>query len=140
MNLISSKIVKHVDVLKLFASIALWTVGLQQLLHHDATTHCCETLVRTLAMRWASDHFPMLPSYFCCTCHGDVGMILRWFPVAFLRLLIHSWNPIRYYHFGSKWTWEQWELKGSSTFLKNPELPNWSLPTGCSLTSYPGLR
>ena len=28
-NLISSKIVKHVDVLKLFASIALGTLGLQ---------------------------------------------------------------------------------------------------------------
>ena len=32
MNLISSKIAKHMDVLKLFASIALGTVGLQQLL------------------------------------------------------------------------------------------------------------
>jgi len=31
MNLISSKIAKHVDVLKLFASIALRIAGLQQL-------------------------------------------------------------------------------------------------------------
>jgi len=30
MNLISSKIAKHVDVLKLFASMALRTVGPQQ--------------------------------------------------------------------------------------------------------------
>ena len=62
MNLISSKIAKHVDVLKLFASIALRTVGLQQLLHYDVTTHCCETLAQTLAMWWPSEHFPMLPS------------------------------------------------------------------------------
>jgi len=33
MNLISSKITKHVDVLKLFTNIALRTVGQQQLLH-----------------------------------------------------------------------------------------------------------
>jgi len=63
MNSVSSKIAKHVDVLKLFASIALRTVGLQQLLHYDATTHCCETFAQTLAMWWASDHFPMLPLY-----------------------------------------------------------------------------
>jgi len=65
MNLISSKIAKHVDVqlLKLFASIALRTVGLQQLLHYDVTTHCCATLAQTLAMWWASDHFPMLSPY-----------------------------------------------------------------------------
>jgi len=44
MNLISSKIAKHVDVLKLFASIALRTVSLQQLLNYDVTTDCCETL------------------------------------------------------------------------------------------------
>jgi len=37
------------------ASIALWSVGLQQLLHHHVTTHCCETLAQTLAMWWASD-------------------------------------------------------------------------------------
>jgi len=36
MNLISSKIAKHVNVLKLFTNIALRTVGLQQLLHCDA--------------------------------------------------------------------------------------------------------
>jgi len=48
MNLISSKIAKHVDVLKLFASIALRTVSLQQLLHYDVTTRCCETLAHTL--------------------------------------------------------------------------------------------
>ena len=49
-------------VLKLFASIALRTVGLQQLLHYYVTTHCA-TLAQTLAMWWASDQFPMLPSY-----------------------------------------------------------------------------
>jgi len=50
MNLISSKIAKHLDVLKLFASIALRTVGQQQLLHYDVTTHCCETLAQVLAV------------------------------------------------------------------------------------------
>ena len=45
------------------ASNALRTVGLQQLLHYDVTTHCCETLAQTLAMWWVSDSFPMLPSY-----------------------------------------------------------------------------
>jgi len=35
MNLISSKIAKHVDVLKLFSNIALRTVGPQQLLHYS---------------------------------------------------------------------------------------------------------
>jgi len=44
-------------VLKLSASIALRTVGLQQLLHYDVTTHCCETLAQTLAMLWAIDNF-----------------------------------------------------------------------------------
>jgi len=63
MNLISSKIAKHLDVLKLFASIALRTVGLQQLLDYDVTTHCCEILTQVLAVWWASDHFPMLPLY-----------------------------------------------------------------------------
>jgi len=60
-NSISSKITKHVDVLKLFASIALTTVGL--LLHYDITTHCCKTLAQVLAMWWASGHFPILPLY-----------------------------------------------------------------------------
>jgi len=45
------------------ASIALRTVGLQQLLHYDVTTHFCETLAQTLAMWLASEHFPMPPSY-----------------------------------------------------------------------------
>jgi len=63
MNLISSKIAKHVDVLKMFASIALRPVGLQQLLHYVITTHCWETLAQTLAMWWASEHFPTLPSH-----------------------------------------------------------------------------
>jgi len=31
-----------------------WAVDLQQLLHYDVTTHCCETLAQTLAMWWAS--------------------------------------------------------------------------------------
>ena len=48
MNLTSSKIAKHADVLKLFASIALRIVRLQQ--SYDVTTHCCETLAQTLAM------------------------------------------------------------------------------------------
>ena len=51
------------DILKLFASTALRTVGLQQLLHYDVTTHCCATLAQTLAMLQASDNFPMLASY-----------------------------------------------------------------------------
>ena len=38
------------DLLKLFASIALRPIGLQQLLHYDVTTHCCETLTQTVAM------------------------------------------------------------------------------------------
>ena len=46
-----------------FASIALRTVGLEQLLHYEVTTHCCETLAQTLAMWWARDHLPMLPLY-----------------------------------------------------------------------------
>jgi len=50
MNLISSKIAKHVDVLKLFARIALRPVSPEQLLHYDVTTHSCETLVHALAM------------------------------------------------------------------------------------------
>jgi len=63
MKLISSKIAKHVNVLKLFASIALRTVGPQQLHHYDVTTHCCETLAQALAMWWAIDFSPMQPSY-----------------------------------------------------------------------------
>ena len=50
MNLISSKIAKHVDVLKTFASIALRPVSTEQLLHYDVTTHSCETLAHALAM------------------------------------------------------------------------------------------
>ena len=50
MNLISSKIAKHVDVLKLFASIALRAVIPEQLLHYDVATHSCETLAQALAM------------------------------------------------------------------------------------------
>jgi len=67
MNLISSKIAKHVDVLKLFISLAVRTVGLQQLLHYDAglTTHFCERLPQILAVWLASDHlhFARLSSY-----------------------------------------------------------------------------
>jgi len=51
MNLISSKIANHVDVLKLFTSIALRIVGLQQLFHYDVTTHCCEILAQILT-KW----------------------------------------------------------------------------------------
>jgi len=50
MKLISSKFAKHVDVLKLFASIALSPVSTEQLLHYDVTTHSCETLAHALAM------------------------------------------------------------------------------------------
>ena len=50
MNLISSKIAKYVDVLKLFASIALRPVSPEQLLHYDVTTHTCETLAHALVM------------------------------------------------------------------------------------------
>jgi len=56
MKIISSEIAKHMDVLKLFVSIALRTVGPQQLLHYDVTTHCCETSDQTLVMWQASDH------------------------------------------------------------------------------------
>jgi len=48
------------SVHKLFASIALTTVGLQQLLHCDVTSHCCETFAQAIAMPCESDHFPML--------------------------------------------------------------------------------
>ena len=58
----SSKIAKHVDVLKLFASIVLRTVRQQQLQHFDVTTHCFETLAQIRVMWRASEHFPMLPS------------------------------------------------------------------------------
>jgi len=50
MNLISAKIAKHVDALKLFSNIALRTGGLQQLLDYDVTSHCFETLAHTLGM------------------------------------------------------------------------------------------
>ena len=63
MSLFSSKIAEHMDILNLFTSIALRIVGLQQLLHYDVTTHCCETLAQALALWWAIDHFPMQPSY-----------------------------------------------------------------------------
>ena len=63
MSLISSKIARHEDVPKLFARIALRTIGLQQLLHYDVITHCCETLAQVLAMLRASDLFPMQPLY-----------------------------------------------------------------------------
>ena len=63
MNLISSKIAKHGDVLKLFASIALRTVDLHQLSQYDVTSDCCERLAQTLAVWRARDHFPILPSY-----------------------------------------------------------------------------
>ena len=48
--LISSKIAKHVDVIKLFASIGLRPVSPEQLLHYDVTTHTCETLAHALVM------------------------------------------------------------------------------------------
>ena len=38
--------------------------------------------------------------------------------------LSHSWNPDRYYHSGSEWTWEQWQLKGSSTFPRTIVIPD----------------
>jgi len=52
MNLITSKFAKHVDVPKFLASIALRTEGLHcSNFYIDVTTHCCETLAHTLAMR-----------------------------------------------------------------------------------------
>ena len=69
MNLISWKIAKHVDVLKLFASIALKPVSLEQLLHYDVTTHSCETWMGYLPQIWSDKstlhhfHFLILPSY-----------------------------------------------------------------------------
>jgi len=62
MNLISSKIAKHMDVLKLFARIVLRKVGPQQLQHNDVTTNCCETLAQALALWRTIFYFPMLPS------------------------------------------------------------------------------
>ena len=50
MNLNSSKISKHLDVLKLFASTALRPVSPEQLLYYDVTTHSCETLAHALVM------------------------------------------------------------------------------------------
>jgi len=49
-KIISLKIAKPVDVLNLFASIALRPVGLQQLLQYDVIIHCCKTIGQTLAM------------------------------------------------------------------------------------------
>ena len=63
MKLISSKIAKHVNVPMFFVSIALRTVGLQQLLHYDVTTHCYKTLAQAFAMWCASDHILLLRSY-----------------------------------------------------------------------------
>jgi len=34
---------------KVVCQLALGIVGLQQLLHYDVTTHCCETLAQPLA-------------------------------------------------------------------------------------------
>jgi len=48
--MISPKIARHVDVLKLFAGIALRPISPEQLLHYDVTTHSCEALVHTLVM------------------------------------------------------------------------------------------
>ena len=47
MNLISSKIAKHVDVLKLFASIALRPVSPEQLLHY----RCNNPFLRNIIAR-----------------------------------------------------------------------------------------
>jgi len=44
LNLISSKTAKHVDVLKLFASIALMPVSPEQLLHYDVTARSCHVV------------------------------------------------------------------------------------------------
>ena len=63
LNQLKNSKTRGCTVLELFASIALRTVGLQQFLHYNVTTHCCETLAQTLAMWWASEHFPLLPSY-----------------------------------------------------------------------------
>ena len=38
--------------------------------------------------------------------------------------LSHSWHPDRYYHSGSEWTWEQWQLKGSSIFSRTIVIPD----------------
>jgi len=50
MNLNSSEIAKHVDILKLFGTIALRPVSPEQLLYYDVTTHSCETLAHALVM------------------------------------------------------------------------------------------
>ena len=36
--------------------------------------------------------------------------------------LIHSWDPNRYYHSESKWTWEQWQWKA---IPHSPKLQDW---------------
>ena len=63
LNQLKNRKIRGCTVLELFASIALRTVGLQQLLHYDVTTHSCETLAQTIAIWWASEHFPILPPY-----------------------------------------------------------------------------
>ena len=50
LNQLKNSKTRGCTVLELFASIALRTVGLQQFLHYNVTTHCCETLAQTLAM------------------------------------------------------------------------------------------
>jgi len=60
LNQLKNRKTRGCTALEFFASIALRTVGLQQLLHYDVTTHSCETLAQTLAMWWASEYFPTL--------------------------------------------------------------------------------
>ena len=49
--------------------------------------------------------------------------------------LTHRWDPIRYYHSRSEWTWEWWQWRGTP---HSPVCQNWSLTIRCSLVSYPG--
>jgi len=73
----------YCTVLELFANIAIRTVGLHQLLHYDVTTHCCKTLAQPLAMLWASEHFPMLPSHL--VRNNSVSRTSEWIKQRFMH-------------------------------------------------------
>jgi len=47
LNQLKNRKTRGCTVRELFASIALTTVSLQQLLHYDVTIHCCATLAQT---------------------------------------------------------------------------------------------
>jgi len=93
MNLISSKIAKHVDVLKLFTNIALRTVRLQHLLHYDLglTTHFfAKRYLRLLPCGWQATIY-ILQRYRCTWW----GIIQSSSPSKWIwHSLTHSWSPL----------------------------------------------